>query len=73
MICPRLTSKILPLANRSVNGRAGEVLYESLRKSALAPTGGQDIDCRSDVRDHNRLEPIFRNAQRKATVFHPIV
>ena len=32
---------------------------------------GQDIDCRPGALDHNRLESVFRNAWREATVSIP--
>jgi hypothetical protein len=56
---------------RSVNAAPEGPVREPPQVGAGTHYEGQDVDCRSDARDHNRLGPVFRNAQRKATVFHP--
>jgi hypothetical protein len=70
MICSRLASEVRLLPGRSVNAAREGPVREPPQGTHRE---GQDIDCRIDARDHNRLGPIFRNAQRKATVFHPVV
>jgi hypothetical protein len=76
MICPRLASEVRLLPRRSVNAaREGPVALREPPWQVGAGTHreGQDIDCISDARVHNRLGPVFRNAQRKATIFNPVV
>ena len=55
-----------------VSMRRGRVLYESLRKSALAPGPPRFVDRKHVITIF--LDPsLSRNVQRKATVVHPVV
>jgi hypothetical protein len=68
MICPRLPSEVRLFPGHSVNVAREGPVRESPQVGACTHREGQDIDCRSDARDHHRLGPVFRNAQHKATV-----
>ena len=68
MICPQIASEVRLFPGRSVNGAREGPVREPPQVSAGTHCEGQDIECRSDAHDHNRLEPEFRNARRKATV-----
>ena len=82
MISPRLAREARQLLRRIVfrceradlfnAGREGPV-REPLQVDLIVHRKGPYVDCRSDARDLHRLGPVFRKAQRKAAILHPVV
>ena len=79
MICPRLAREARQQLCRTEPRRGRGDLVNVERELLYARADldvhreGSHIDCRSGGYDLHGIRPVFRNAQRKAAVLHPVV